>query len=124
MFSPNRLAARTVAITLAILCSAAGCAQQVRGPASQERDVTVVVENTTTSFLTIWAVPRSGVRVRVGEAAANQTSTLKFSPVITGTYRLVAEQLSGGQMASNDVSINAGETVRWNLTSNLAIVVG
>jgi heme/copper-type cytochrome/quinol oxidase subunit 2 len=121
MIGPNRQTTRTLAVlTLAILFTVAGCARQTRAPASQDRSVTVVVENTTISFLTIWAVPRTGLKVRVGEAPPNQTTTLQFTPVLTGPYRLVAEQLSGAQMASNDVFLNPGETVHWDLTSNIA----
>ena len=123
MISLRRITPRiTTILVLALLATAAGCSGN-RASARASRNVSVVIENTTPSFLTIFAVPRSGTRVRVGEAAANQTTTLRFSPVLTGPYRLVAQQLSGVEMVSNDVSIDPGVTIQWNLSSNIAIQV-
>jgi hypothetical protein len=99
----------------------AGCASSARG--SGTNTVNVTVENSTVAFVTVWALPQNGIRIRVGDVPANQTATLSFSPVQPGPYVFVAEQLSGSPIAaSNPVSPRGGETVRWNLTSNIATV--
>jgi hypothetical protein len=122
MFTPFKIVPPAPRLLVLVLIAAlAGCASNARG--SRTNTVNVMVENSTVSFITVWAVPQNGTRVRVGDVPANQTVTLSFSPVLPGPYIFVAEQLSGSRIAaSNPVSPLAGETVRWNLTSNIATV--
>jgi hypothetical protein len=101
----------------------AGCAPRSNRPADSSNSVNVLVENSTTSFVTVWAMSSGGGRQRVGDVPANRTVTLQFRPMISYTYNLVAEQISGTPIAvSNPVTPRPGETIRWSLRSNIATV--
>jgi hypothetical protein len=105
------------------MVAAAGCAPSGVRTSGENQTVNVQVENTTTSFLTVWAVSSGGNRQRVGDVAANRTATFQFNPMISVTFSLVAEQISGTPLAtSNPVTPRPGETVRWSLRSNIATV--
>lgn len=89
----------------------------------QGASITIVVDNNlpAAGSLSIYAVPDVGGRRAVGHIGAAQTARLSFPATNPASYRFLAEGLGGARIVSNPVSLRPGETVHWDLSSNVAI---
>jgi hypothetical protein len=75
--------------------------------------------------LRIYAVSLSGGRTLVGSVNPGATTTLYFDPIgASGQYQFVAQVSLGREIVSNPVAFSDGDTIEWNVRSNLATVAG
>lgn len=107
-----------------VLLLTAGCASS--GSTAAEADaadpnavaITVVNDLVPPATITIYAVPETGSRRRLGTVTPNGRQTFTFSPVdVAGEYRLVAEHVGGGSTSSNPVVLSGVSTLNWSLSS-------
>ena len=119
----NRL--RGVMRGLMLVLVAVGVAACASTSAGGEGSTTLVVNNDLIppSVLTIYAVPETGIRTRVGTVASSETVSLNFNPSGAGLqYRFLAETVGGNDIVSNPVTFSRGATIRWDLSANIATV--
>jgi hypothetical protein len=114
------------AVILVGLFLIAGCSVP-GGPRTGSGDMaTLIVENdlVPSVSLTIYAVSTGGggIRTRVGSVNPGSTATLRFRPPGAGQHRFIADVMLGGEIVSNIVSVAPGETIEWNVRSNIATV--
>jgi hypothetical protein len=109
-----------MAIFLLAACAVPG------GPRTGSGDMaTLIVENdlVPSVSLTIYAVSMvGGGRTRVGSVNPASTATLRFRPPGGGQHRFIADVTLGGEIVSNIVSFLPGETIEWNVRTNIASV--
>jgi hypothetical protein len=76
--------------------------------------------------ITIYTWSDVGSRQLVGSVSPGSHATLHFrAPHITGNYRLVARvssQTQGDYLVSNAVALTGGETITWDVRSNVVLV--
>lgn len=117
------------AVTVCAVLLAAGCASS--GSTAEGTDavdpnaVAVTVNNDLVppASITVWMVPETGSRRRLGTISPNGQDTFSFSPTSAGEYRILAEHVGGGSTTSNPVVLNGVRTLTWSL-SNSVVQVG
>lgn len=120
-FSLFAMALMVVAVLSA--CASGGMGQGDAGPAA----ASVVVNNNLTvpTSLTIHLVPESGVRRLLGSVSPGGTEQLPVrGALVAGRYRLLARTTGGTDLVSDPFTITEGETVTWDLRSNMIRVGG
>ena len=60
-----------------------------------------------------------GARRLVGNVSPGSMRRLSFNPSAGGQYVLIARTTGGREIVSNPITLSAGDSVRWNLSSNL-----
>ncbi len=112
-------------VLLALLPLLMACSLS-RNDGAEAPDTTLVVENSLipSVSLTVYAMPasRPGSRSLVGSVNPGATTTLRFNPIDGGQYQFIAEIPLGNDIVSNPVSFSPGETIRWDLRSNILTV--
>ena len=110
------------AVALLLAAGVGGCASAGTGSGG---DTAIVVENNLvpSSAMSVYALPDQGGRRLIGSVSPGETRTLRFDVFgVGGQYRFVARTTGGSDLVSNPVTIEAGDTVRWSLASNIATV--
>ncbi|MGH7501032.1 MAG: hypothetical protein ACREL7_04670 [Longimicrobiales bacterium] len=70
------------------------------------------------AVLTLWIVPETGARRRLGTVNPNGQATFSFSPTVRAMeHRLVAEVTGGNGQTSNPFSFDAVSSILWNVSS-------
>ncbi|HEX2166665.1 MAG TPA: hypothetical protein VHG09_05445 [Longimicrobiales bacterium] len=118
-----RHAAAVCAILLASACASSGTTAD--GTETVDPDAVAVTVNNDLippSSVTVWIVPESGSRRRLGTLSPNGQETFSFSPTGVGEYRLLAEHLAGGSTVSNPFVLSDARTLTWRLSSSVVLV--
>jgi hypothetical protein len=117
-------------LALALILVAGACASGSGGQAGaageRGRGVAITIENTGTlsSDLTVYVVGVSGSRQLLGSVAPNRNVTLEYrGPMAGGQYRLLGRPNGGRDIQSNPFSFTGANVIRWNIQSNIAVVV-
>jgi len=72
----------------------------------------------------VFAAPETGSWLRVGNTDPIRTATVHFNPLgAEFRYRFMAKTTGGAEIVSRPVSVQAGETVAWELRDNVVRVV-
>ena len=106
-----------------------GCASTLPYPdGGQERGVTIVVDNSRTSFssMTVHLLAPDGTRIRLGQVGLSddkKTFTVN-RPNLSGTYRLSADPLGRSPVTSHTFPLGRGDVVEWDLRQNFVQRVG
>ena len=104
-----------------------GCATGAsRSSASAEGGIALEVRNNLIPpvSLSIYAVPEFGSRRLVGQVQPGATRVLRFDPSITaGQVRFAAEAGFNRTIQSNPVTVARGDSVRWDVNANIAVVM-
>jgi hypothetical protein len=111
------LAAAVVALSA---CASSGTGGGAGDAAAGGDAVAVTVNNDLVppSTLTVWMVPETGARRRLGSLTPNATQTFNFSPGVRAMeHRLVAESTGGSDVTSNPFVLDAVSGLRWNVSS-------
>lgn len=75
--------------------------------------------------LTIYLVPEIGTRRMIGSVQPGATRVVRFDPIsASGQYQFVAETTFGRDIVSNPVTFRSGDSIRWDVSANLAVVTG
>jgi len=70
--------------------------------------------------ITVWIVPETGSRRRLGTVSPNGRQTFRFNPGIASMDHRLLAQVSGGQnRTSNPFVLNGVTAVQWNVSSDL-----
>lgn len=113
-----------LAVTVLSACaSGGGMGQGDAGPTA----ATVMVNNNLTvpTSLTVHLVPENGVRRLLGNVSPGGTEQLSVRGALAaGRYRLLARTTGGNDLVSDPFSLSEGETVTWDLQSNIIRVSG
>lgn len=76
--------------------------------------------------ITVYALSDVGSRQLLGNVSPGSQATLRFHAAqITGNYRLVARvasQTQGDYLVSNPVALLGGETITWDVRTNVVLV--
>ena len=113
-------------ILVAGACASASGGGQAGAAGERQRGVSIVIENTGTlsSDLTVYVVGVGGSRQLLGSVAPNRNATLEYrGPMVGGQYRLLGRPNGGRDIQSNPFSFSGATTIRWNIQSNIAVVV-
>lgn len=115
---------------LAVLALSA-CAGRAGAEAAEmtvpEGHAMIRVQNNTIppTTLTVWAVPETGARTRLGVLRPSATETFHFEPIGAGTrYRLVAETTAGADLVSREFSLTGTAGVLWDVNANIVRPIG
>ena len=123
-FRFSLLAMALVAVTVLSACaSGGGMGQGDTGPTA----ATVLVNNNLTvpTSLTVYLVPESGVRRLLGNVTPGESQRLAVRGALpAGRHRLMARTTSGTDLLSDPFSMSDGETVTWDLQSNIVRISG
>lgn len=127
MTMPRSLPALALTLALALALPLAACGGTARGGDSgpSTEQATIVVENNLNppAAVTIHAVSSLGSRQRVGSVPPGSTRTLRVSAgSLVGQYRFIADAGLGRELVSVPLPLSGGETVRWELNTNTAVV--
>lgn len=95
---------------------------------SPEHGITIVVDNTRSSFssMTVHLLAPDGTRVRLGEVGvreAKKSFTVQRTNV-AGTYRLTADPLGRPTLTSHTFPLGRGDVVEWDLRENFVQRLG
>lgn len=76
--------------------------------------------------ITVWMVPETGGRRRLGTVTPNGQETFSFSPGVRSMeHRLLAEVTGGAEHQSNPFDLVAATAVRWSVSApNVSIERG
>jgi hypothetical protein len=113
-------------LLVALPLLAGGCS--VFKASSRGESVLVQVENNLVvpTPISVYVLSAAGDRRLLGTVNAGAHTTLRFrSPVITGNYRFearVASQRLGDTLQSPLVALSGGETVTWDVRSNVVLL--
>jgi hypothetical protein len=113
------------ALLLAITVSLSACASAAGRRSEAANRISVRVRNdlVVPSVLTVFIVDDLGTRRLLGNVPAGATTTLSYDPPLaSGRYRLVARTTSGAEISSPPITVTAGETVVWRLSTNIVTV--
>lgn len=115
---PRFRSALGLAAGLMLAAAVAGCATTGAGA---EGETVLIVENNLLppTSLTVRAIPDSGTRLLVGLVDPGETARLRFRAGMSGQYRFVAEAGGGQSVVSNPISVVRGDTLRWDIRSNI-----
>lgn len=81
--------------------------------------VVVDASGTFTSNMSVYMVPETGVRERLGIVTGDETERFTVSNVVwSDRFRLVGEAADGDEIVSNPFSIAPGQTVTWDVDLN------
>lgn len=116
-------------LSLLAVLALAGCAGRAgaeAGPAPEGHAMVRVQNNAIPpTTLTVWAVPETGVRTRLGVVRPSATETFHFEPIGAGTrYRLLAETTAGTDLASQEFSLSGTAGVVWDISANIVRPIG
>ena len=101
-------------------CATSGTAGGGEGAAVAGDAVAVRVNNDVVppTTITVWMVPETGARRRLGTVTPNGQETFSFAPGIRSMeHRLMAETTEGGDRTTNPFTLVAVSGVRWNVSS-------
>ena len=111
----------TGAFVAFVACSSTGSGGADTGmPSAGENAVAVQVTNDVVppTTVTVWVVPETGSRRRLGTISPNGQQTFNFDPGITSMeYRLVAEASDSEDRSSNPFVLEGAQTVQWSVSS-------
>ena len=82
--------------------------------------ITVTVTNAVVppAAITLWMVPQTGSRRRLGTIQPNQQGTFTFAPTVPAIeHTLQAEHVGGGQTTSNPFVLSGVTRVTWQTSS-------
>jgi hypothetical protein len=116
----NRRVLRKLVLAAAFTALSACASSGTGGGAGGGDAVAVTVNNDLVppSTITVWMVPETGARRRLGTLTPNGTQTFNFSPGVRAMeHRLVAETTGGSDVTSNPFVLDAVSGVRWNVSS-------
>lgn len=135
--SRGRRAAGRQMVGLALFCATVlipACASRVASDGEPEGEggggdanVTIVVNNNLSppTDASVWIVPQGTRQTLLGSVAPGQRTSLRYVHRRGIThYRLRARPTGGREIVSNQFSLQPGDEVRWELSANVAIVVG
>lgn len=116
-------------VSVVLLISPGGCAGAATPPATTTAGTAAaVVEGKVVrvqnnlippTSMTVYAVPRIGVRQMLGVLQASETRAFTFEPAAVGQYRLVGQVSAGSQMLSPDFNFAGTRGVTWDMNSNV-----
>jgi hypothetical protein len=118
----RKLSGLALALLLLVGVSACGMgSSRSEGPTTTLRVENELIPSTS---LRIYAVSANGGRTLVGSVSPGASTSLRFNTInrAGGEYQFVAEIPLGNPIISNPVSMGPGDTVLWNVRSNLATV--
>jgi hypothetical protein len=110
-------------VSLALAAAAAGCARGARPSAGASTDPAVVIfSNQSLQEADVYAVPRSGTRVRIGTVQAGRTDTLTVggSALAGGAVTIVASLLAvGSAPRTGPVTLLPGDRIAVTLPPSM-----
>jgi hypothetical protein len=123
---PLKRSARTLLLALVVAASGACAASTAESPfgsaaGGDPQGATIIVDNENAAFsdLTIYLVPRNGVRRRLGTVSLNQTRTFRVDRIDwSGDVRLLADPVGGRDFVSRSFVLTRGDVVEWDLGVN------
>lgn len=122
-----RLSVFAMALLAVVVLSACASSGRMGEGDAGPTAATVVVNNNLTvpTSLTVHLVPENGVRRLLGNVTPGETQRLTVSGALAGgRYRLLARTTGGADLVSDPFSLSEGETVTWDLQSNIVRVSG
>jgi hypothetical protein len=118
-----------IALTVALAaCASSGTSggEGAGGASGDAVTVRIVNDLVPPATITVWMVPETGARRRLGTVTPNGEETLSFAPGIRSMeHRLVAEATGGSDRTSNPFTLTGVAGLRWNVSSpNVSIDMG
>ena len=120
------LSGRRSLLAIALGLVLAACAAGGSGPATQGSTALEVQNNLIPPIaLSIYAVPEFGSRRLIGQVQPGATRVIRFDPSSGGgQFRFAAEASFGREIVSNPVTLARGDSIRWDLSANIAVAAG
>lgn len=116
-----------VALVIATSAGLAACAPGSTGGGGDMAEpaagggVAIEIDNDTAppSSITVYIVPESGGRARLGDVNANQVRTFNYSPPSPGMqFNLRAEIVGGGARGSQSFNLVGATAVEWQVSQS------
>ena len=111
----------TFVVLSAATCASSGSSGGVaESPQGGANTVTIRVTNDMIppTPITVWIIPETGSRRRLGTIEPNQQATFSFSPGIRSMeHRLVAERTGGSDVTTTPFTLDGVLAVRWTTSS-------
>ncbi|MDB4948958.1 MAG: hypothetical protein JWM27_1607 [Gemmatimonadetes bacterium] len=121
-----RARAALAALLVVLAAAASACASGAAGSqAGSANSISVRVNNdlVVPSVLSVYILNDLGQRRLIGSVPSNGSTTLRYDASLSsGRYRLLARTTGGAEIASNPITVSAGETLVWRLASNIVTV--
>lgn len=118
---------KLLALPAVAALTVAGCATgAVDGAAAGVGDAARVVvdaRGATVPAATVYLVPRSGARIRLGLVNSGERQVFPVDRVDFGRYRLLAEA-GADELVSREFSFRGGEAVEWRVDLNQVTYLG
>jgi hypothetical protein len=112
-------------LALALIAGTAACASAPRGQGASADDTAVVFVNRSVHQADVYALPRSGARVRLGTVQAGRTDTLPLvgTTVPTGAVVIAADLLAvSATPTTGELTLNPGDWISVTLPSTANIL--
>jgi hypothetical protein len=111
-----------VPVALLLAACAAG---RTGGPAGPTTKVAVENNLVPSRSVSVRLVSSAGTRMRLGEVGPRRTQALEImESIFPGSYQLVAETSTGGEIVSRTFNLFPGAAVTWDLRNNTILVGG
>lgn len=107
-------------LALAACSSAGGGGGETGMPSAGGNGVAIQVMNDVVppTSVTVWIVPETGSRRRLGTISPNGQQTFNFNPTLTSMeHRLVAEATGGDDRSSNPFILEGVQSVQWSVST-------
>ena len=120
------------AVLASVIVGAAACASSgssgaaAEAPQGNANTVTIQVTNDMIppTQITVWIVPETGSRRRLGSVEPSRQASFPFSPAIRSMdHRLVAEPTGGNDVTTTPFTLDGVSAVRWTTSSTVVNVV-
>lgn len=127
--SMTRLIRTSLAVVIALTFGACasgggGATGEADDPAGEGVSVQVNNDYVPSSQVTVWMVPESGSRRRLGTIPPNGRQTFNYSPNILDMDHHLLAEVSGGQNSQTTPFTLVGvSAVRWDISSRNATVI-
>ena len=107
-------------IMLAMGCASSGGAEGAEAGSNAGSGIPVTVTNAVVppAAITVWMVPQTGSRRRLGTIQPNQQATFNFTVTSAAIeHTLQADHVGGGQSTSNPFVLSGVTRVTWQTSS-------
>ena len=120
MISKRNLVRLGLAAVFALGCASSGGTEGADAGGDTAGGIAVTVTNAVVppAAITLWIVPQTGSRRRLGTIQPNQQGTFNFTPTVPAIeHTLQAEHVGGGQTTSNPFVLSGVTRVTWQTSS-------
>lgn len=119
-----RCAGAVLMLTFGVLiaaCATGGSAAGTEGGTALEVQNNLIPP----TALSVYLVPEFGSRRLIGQVQPGRSRVIRFNPLGSGgQFRFAAETTFGREIVSNPVSVELGDSIRWDLSANIAVAAG